>query len=145
MQATLELIKLVNNFTYPDKDLNSVINPVVVLATERKDLSQSQIPDFYTPSIGHRRVRCKTTGPSVNCGIGKQWNVGLLIRNAGLHNVFTDEAGPYSPHGHAYEKYGVDPSRGALVVVRPDHCMDSRLFILDLYMVSSPLRKFLAY
>ncbi|CAI4219777.1 unnamed protein product [Parascedosporium putredinis] len=95
-KATIELIKTANAFTPADKDINSVINPVVVLSTERKDLSQNQIPEFYTPYCGPRNVR---------------W----------LHNVFTDEAGPYSPHGHAYEKYGIDPNRGALVIVRPDH------------------------
>ncbi|KAL7627175.1 hypothetical protein AAE478_003951 [Parahypoxylon ruwenzoriense] len=36
--------------------------------------------------------------------------------------VFVDEEGYNSPHGHAYEKYGVDSSRGAVVLVRPDQC-----------------------
>lgn len=27
-----------------------------------------------------------------------------------------------SGHGHAYEKYGIDPAKGAIVVVRPDQC-----------------------
>lgn len=28
-----------------------------------------------------------------------------------------------SGHGHAYEKFGVDPEKGATVIVRPDQCM----------------------
>lgn len=43
--------------------------------------------------------------------------------------MFSDEESYNSGHGHAYELYGVDPERGALVVVRPDHCK----------FVSSPL------
>ncbi|PKS13171.1 hypothetical protein jhhlp_000515 [Lomentospora prolificans] len=120
-KATVELIKTVNTFTAADKDINSVINPVVVLSTERKDLSQSQIPDFYTPYCGPRRVRCAT----------------------GLHNVFTDESGPYSPHGHAYEKYGIDPSRGALIIVRPDHYISKVLALEEAGQVSTFLGGFM--
>lgn len=42
--------------------------------------------------------------------------------DADLHKTYIDDEHYNSGHGHAYEKYGVDPSVGALVVVRPDHC-----------------------
>ena len=37
-----------------------------------------------------------------------------------LHKVFVDDEGYNSPHGHAYEHYGIDERIGAMVVVRPD-------------------------
>jgi hypothetical protein len=38
------------------------------------------------------------------------------------HKVFVDDESYNSGFGKAYEFYGVDPKRGALVVVRPDQC-----------------------
>ncbi|KAK7206650.1 thioredoxin-like protein [Myxozyma melibiosi] len=34
--------------------------------------------------------------------------------------IYTDDQSHHHGHGHAYEKYGVDPKVGALIVVRPD-------------------------
>lgn len=34
--------------------------------------------------------------------------------------IFVDDDSHHNGHGHAYEKYGIDPSVGAFVVVRPD-------------------------
>lgn len=39
-----------------------------------------------------------------------------------LHKVFIDDESYNSGHGHAYEKYGIDPEIGATVIVRPDQC-----------------------
>lgn len=39
-----------------------------------------------------------------------------------LHKTYIDDEHYNSGHGHAYEKYGVDPSVGAVVIVRPDQC-----------------------
>lgn len=39
-----------------------------------------------------------------------------------LHKVYIDDEHYNSGHGHAYSKYGVDPSEGAVVIVRPDQC-----------------------
>lgn len=36
--------------------------------------------------------------------------------------MFVDCESYNSGHGHAYEKYQIDETKGALVVVRPDHC-----------------------
>lgn len=40
----------------------------------------------------------------------------------GLHNVFVDGESYGFGRGHAYQFYGVDPARGATVIVRPDGC-----------------------
>lgn len=47
---------------------------------------------------------------------------GTLTSRAGLTKVYSDEQSYNSGHGHAYERYGVNPNEGALIVVRPDHC-----------------------
>jgi phenol 2-monooxygenase len=41
---------------------------------------------------------------------------------ADLHKVYVDDEHYNSGHGHAYERYEVDPTVGAVVVVRPDQC-----------------------
>lgn len=45
-----------------------------------------------------------------------------LMRVADLHKVYVDDEHYNSGHGHAYEKYGIDPEVGAVVIVRPDQC-----------------------
>ncbi|KAM7190987.1 3-hydroxybenzoate 4-monooxygenase [Naviculisporaceae sp. PSN 640] len=77
--------------SYPD----SVIDRVLVLSTDRRKVEQDQIPDFFTPSTGKWGLKCLT-------------------------KTYVDDESYNSGHGHAYEEYGVDPKRGALVIVRPD-------------------------
>lgn len=50
-------------------------------------------------------------------GIGSYANLFL-----DLHKVYIDDEHYNSGHGHAYEKYGIDPEVGAVVIVRPDQC-----------------------
>ncbi|KAL2195347.1 FAD binding domain-containing protein [Corynascus similis CBS 632.67] len=77
---------------YPD----SVIDRVLVLACDRKQVEQHEIPTFFTPVTGKWGMKCLT-------------------------KVFADEESYNSGHGHAYKAYGVHPENGAVVVVRPDH------------------------
>ncbi|KAK3296514.1 FAD binding domain-containing protein [Chaetomium fimeti] len=77
---------------YPD----SVIDRVLVIASNRTSVEQEEIPAFFTPVTGQRGMKCLT-------------------------KVYADEESYNSGHGHAYEAYGVNPEEGALVVVRPDH------------------------
>jgi phenol 2-monooxygenase len=40
-----------------------------------------------------------------------------------VHRVFVDDTSPYMLGcGEAFSKYGINPERGAIVVVRPDLC-----------------------
>ena len=39
-----------------------------------------------------------------------------------LHKVFFDDESYNSGHGKAYDFYKVDIEKGAMVIVRPDHC-----------------------
>ncbi|KAL2127028.1 hypothetical protein VTI74DRAFT_11446 [Chaetomium olivicolor] len=77
---------------YPD----SVIDRVLVIASDRVKVEQEEIPDFFSPVTGKWGMKCLT-------------------------KVYADDESYNSGHGHAYEAYGVDPKKGALVVVRPDH------------------------
>ena len=38
------------------------------------------------------------------------------------YKIYIDDQSYYGIHGHAYEKYGIDPEQGAVVIVRPDGC-----------------------
>lgn len=44
-----------------------------------------------------------------------------------LHKVFIDDETYTYGHGKAYEFYGVDPQKGAIVIVRPDQCQSSMI------------------
>ena len=46
----------------------------------------------------------------------------LREKKTGLTKVYADDESYNSGHGHAYAAYGVDAQKGALVLVRPDHC-----------------------
>ncbi|KAL2155698.1 hypothetical protein VTH82DRAFT_440 [Thermothelomyces myriococcoides] len=95
-EVTLSLERIAHRFTPLGADPDSVIDRILVLASDRKTVEQDEIPVFFTPVKGKRAMKCLT-------------------------KVFSDEESYNSGHGHAYELYGVDPERGALVVVRPDH------------------------
>ncbi|KAI1413628.1 FAD binding domain-containing protein [Hypoxylon sp. FL1857] len=96
-KLSIGLEAIISAFTPPDADRDTIINPILVLSSGRKEVEQDWIPDTFTPIVSKWRMKS-------------------------LFKVFVDEEGYGSPHGHAYEKYGVDPNQGALVIVRPDHC-----------------------
>ncbi|KAI1094591.1 FAD binding domain-containing protein [Rostrohypoxylon terebratum] len=89
--------KVVDAYTPLDADRDTVINPILVLSSKRTEIEQEWIPDTFAPVVS-------------------KWKMKSLFK------VFVDDEGYHTPHGHAYEKYGVDPKKGALVIVRPDQC-----------------------
>lgn len=84
-----------------------------MLSSKRTEIEQDWIPDTFTPVVSKWKMKCKNGLNTIDFAI--------LIFPA-LFKVFVDDEGYHSPHGHAYEKYGIDPKRGALVIVRPDQC-----------------------
>ncbi|KAH6653280.1 FAD binding domain-containing protein [Truncatella angustata] len=92
-----DLEHLVRRFTPPGADDDSVFNIILVLSGKRTDVEQEQIPRVFTPISGKWKMK-------------------------NLFSTFVDDESYNSGHGHAYSAYGVDPDRGALVVVRPDQC-----------------------
>lgn len=48
-----------------------------------------------------------------------------------LHKTYFDDESYNSGHGKAYEFYGVDPKKGAIAIVRPDHCEQPMKYVLS--------------
>ncbi|KAI2777698.1 FAD binding domain-containing protein [Daldinia loculata] len=90
------LQKIVDAFTPPDVDRDAVINPILLFSSGRTEVEPDQIPAVFTPIVS-------------------KWKMKSLTK------VFSDDDGYNSPSGHAYETYGIDPNRGAVIIVRPDH------------------------
>ncbi|EHY60609.1 FAD-dependent monooxygenase terD [Exophiala dermatitidis] len=96
----------VRKYTAPTADIDSFIEPIVVFSGERIKLEQEDIPAFFWPVTGKWKAR-------------------------DLHKAFVDDESYNSGHGHAYEKYGVDPDVGATVIVRPDQYVSKVIPIDD--------------
>ncbi|KAF1847067.1 uncharacterized protein K460DRAFT_413874 [Cucurbitaria berberidis CBS 394.84] len=96
---------IVQRFTPATDDIDSLIEPLLVLNSKFLETEQEQIPGYFWPSSG-------------------KWG----IRD--LHKTYIDDEHYNSGHGHAHEKYGVDPSAGAVVIVRPDQYV-SKVTTLD--------------
>ncbi|GAB1321053.1 Phenol 2-monooxygenase [Madurella fahalii] len=99
---------------YPD----SVIDRILVIASDRKKVEQEEIPQFFTPVTGRWKMKC-------------------------LAKVYADDESYNSGHGHAYKAYGIDPQKGALVVVRPDHYVAKVAALEDVNSVKQLFEGFL--
>lgn len=42
-----------------------------------------------------------------------------------LHKLYYDDESYNMGHGHAYEHLGINPVKGAIVIVRPDQCKNN--------------------
>ncbi|KAH6668409.1 hypothetical protein B0J14DRAFT_600681 [Halenospora varia] len=84
----------------------TTLQPVLVISGARSEVDPSKIPSVFTPFSGSWGIR-------------------------ELHQVYFDDESYNHGHGHAYQKFGVDPERGAIIVVRPDQHI-SRILPLDL-------------
>ncbi|OJD34958.1 phenol 2-monooxygenase [Diplodia corticola] len=103
---------LVAKLTPESADIDSFIEPIVVLSGARHGVEQDQIPDYFQPITGKWRMR-------------------------DLHKVFVDDEDYNRTHGHAYENFGIDSAHGALVLVRPDQYVAAILSISDLQAVQA--------
>lgn len=52
---------------------------------------------------------------------------------ADLHKIFFDNNSYHRGYGDAYQKYGIDPKAGCIVVVRPDQCKSWQSFANDVH------------
>ncbi|KAF2111563.1 phenol 2-monooxygenase [Lophiotrema nucula] len=86
---------IARKFTPPNADIDSLIEPLLVLQGDFTTLEQDTIPSYFWPVTGKWKIR-------------------------DIHKIYVD--GEHYTHdcGHAYEKYGVDPEQEAMVIVRPD-------------------------
>jgi phenol 2-monooxygenase len=85
----------VRRYTPPGQSIDSVIEVLTVHAGPRADIELLDIPDAFHP---------------YRSDIG--WD---------YWKVYVDEESYHEGHGQAYANYGIDPVRGASVIVRPDH------------------------
>jgi phenol 2-monooxygenase (NADPH) len=86
---------LIPQFTAQTADIDSLIEPILVLAVDRLKTQQEQIPEYFWPVTGPHRIR-------------------------DLHKAYVDDESYHSGHGRVYDSFGIEPETGALVVVRPD-------------------------
>ncbi|ETN40495.1 uncharacterized protein HMPREF1541_04772 [Cyphellophora europaea CBS 101466] len=99
-------------------DIDSVIDPIVVLHGKRHATEQEQIHPFFWPTTGKWGMR-------------------------DLHKTFVDDESYNSGHGHAYENCGIDPKHGALVIVRPDQYVSKVISVDDHAAIGSFFAGFL--
>ncbi|EFQ32906.1 FAD binding domain-containing protein [Colletotrichum graminicola M1.001] len=103
LAKSLEVV--LRRFDEPQKEMNSFLNPILVLKSDRKSLNDKKIPKLFTPYAGKWRVKC-------------------------LQNIFVDDESYHAGHGQAYARYGVDPEVGAMVLIRPDQYV-SEIYALE--------------
>ncbi len=88
-------------------DIDSLIEPIVVLTGDRGTTQQEQLHPYFSPVTG-------------------KWGM------TDLHKTFVDEESYNSGHGHCYQHFGIDSDSGAVLIVRPDNYV-SKLTTLDDY------------
>ncbi|GME46296.1 Phenol 2-monooxygenase [Neofusicoccum parvum] len=91
-------------------DIDSFIEPVVVLKGSRHSMEQAQIPGYFQPVTGKWHMR-------------------------DLHKIYVDDEDYKNVHGHAYEHFGIDPAKGAITIVRPDQYVAAIYSVSDCYSV----------
>ncbi|KAF1933315.1 phenol 2-monooxygenase [Didymella exigua CBS 183.55] len=96
----------IQRFTPPEGHPDAVIEPILVLATRLKETEQNMVPDVFSPKTG-------------------KWGI------KDVHKTYVDDEHYNAGHGHAYEQYGVDEGKGAVVVVRPDQYVAKVLALED--------------
>ncbi|KAI1826194.1 FAD binding domain-containing protein [Xylaria intraflava] len=100
-----DLEGLVQIFTPSGSDPDGLFNIVLVVSSKRAHVELEAIPPVFTPITG-------------------KWKLKNILK------VFVDDEGYNGIHGHAYEAYGIEQSRGAVVVLRPDQYI-ARIGTLD--------------
>ncbi|KAL5115572.1 hypothetical protein ACEQ8H_006548 [Pleosporales sp. CAS-2024a] len=99
------LSALAQRFTPSAAHVDSVIEPILVLSSKFLETEQESIPYYFWPKTGKYGIR-------------------------DLHKTYIDDEHYNSGHGHAYDKYGVGPSVGAVIIVRPDQYV-SKITTMD--------------
>ncbi|KAJ3574670.1 hypothetical protein NPX13_g4290 [Xylaria arbuscula] len=74
---------------------DGLFNIILVLSSKRANVEIETIPKTFTPETG-------------------KWKLKNLL------NIFVEDESHNDIHKRAYEAYGIDPKKGAIVVVRPD-------------------------
>ena len=108
----------VRRFTPDSADIDSLIEPIVVLRGNRHSVEQEQLHPYFWPVTGKWKMH-------------------------DLHKTFFDDESYNSGHGHAYEHYGIDPAAGAVVIVRPDLIVSMIVPLDEFQAIGSFFERFL--
>lgn len=94
-------------YTSKCEDVDSIIETITVLQTPHKVVQAESVhwPSILVPEHKPYGIKAADT-------------------------LYCDEESWHDGHGHAYEGYGIDPSVGAVVIVRPDQYV-SAVYGLD--------------
>lgn len=101
------------SFLRPADDIDSFIEPILVLSGDRIRIEQEQIPQYFWPVTGRWQMRGKTWLKAQHVVVN--WA-------PDLHKIFVDDGSYNSGHGKAYDFYGINPQQGVVVILRPDQC-----------------------
>lgn len=85
----------IKKYTPPGEETDSVIDTITILASPRVSLEPDAFHTVLRPIKGKHGFRS-------------------------YQKIFTDDQSYHQGHGHAYQKYGIDPKVGCVVLVRPD-------------------------
>ncbi|OBT65740.1 hypothetical protein VE03_03344 [Pseudogymnoascus sp. 23342-1-I1] len=107
----------VRQFTPASLNIDSFIEPILVLSGGEGQIEQEQIPAIFWPESGKWKIR-------------------------DLHKTFIDYESYNSGHGKAYEFYGIDPEQGAVAIVRPDQYISMVVDINDYKRIGDFFRGF---
>ncbi|GFZ46541.1 hypothetical protein JCM24511_04788 [Saitozyma sp. JCM 24511] len=102
--------------------IDAFIEPVLVMYGDRTKFEFKNVNEIYYPVTGEKKLAGKSD-PSLM--------------------IYFDDDSRHDGHGHAYEAYGVDPSQGCLVIVRPDQYISAILSMDDHSMISEFFKRFL--
>jgi hypothetical protein len=59
VQAALSLEEVARRFTPPSAYPDSVVDRILVIASDRKKVEQEEIPEFFTPTTGKWGMKCE--------------------------------------------------------------------------------------
>ncbi|KAF4453255.1 phenol 2-monooxygenase [Fusarium albosuccineum] len=85
----------VQRYTPQHADRDAHVQLLLVIANNRTSVELEDIPEIFRPVNGQ-------------------------YKTSDLENAYVDDTNYEGHHGQAYQKYGIDPQKGAIVVIRPD-------------------------
>ncbi|EGG02775.1 uncharacterized protein MELLADRAFT_109827 [Melampsora larici-populina 98AG31] len=108
----------IQRFTPVGQDTDSVIDCITIVSSSRTALELTQFHQILRPLQGPHRF-------------------------GSYKKIFTDEESYHEGHGHAYEKYGINPNVGCIIVARPDQHVSLILDLNDHLALSSFFEQFM--
>ncbi|KAB8228781.1 putative phenol 2-monooxygenase [Aspergillus alliaceus] len=95
-----------HRFRPKDADMDSVIEPILVGYGKRHSVELEEIPECFYPFGGKNQIR-------------------------DLHKIYFDDESYNKGHGRVYEHLGINPEKGAIVIIRPDQYVSAVIAIDD--------------